>query len=165
MFQRPFCSLWNRSWRWLTARAHTDTHTHNYTEACKHTQRTTPTQFYSHISNHTKTSTGTLRELHRWCLVWGLHSTSKGHLWHLRSLTNDDAQRSFATTKAEQKNWHEREVNKHKAFNKTFFFAEFTTKVFTVFPLTRHNKKRKGEVLSHMIDWEDWQQSSHFLLG
>ena len=111
---------------------------------CKHSQRSTPTCIYSHICKRTKTFTGALRELHRWCLVWGLHSTSKGHLWHLRSLTNDDAQRSFATTKAEQKNWHEREVNKHKAFNKTFFLLNSLQR-FSLFFLSHDTTKRKSE--------------------
>lgn len=102
-----------------------------------------------------------MQELHRRCLVWGLHSTSKGHLWHLR---NDDAQKYFATTKAEQKNRHER-VKKHKAFNKTLFSAEITTKVLTVFLLTRHNRKKKREVLSHTKGCEVWQQSGRFSVG
>lgn len=120
-------------------------HAHNYT--CRHAShaRSTPTCSYSHICKRTETSTGAPRELHRWCLVWGLHSTSKGHLWHLRSLTNDDAQRSFATTKAEQKNWHEREVNKHKAFNKTFFFCWIHYKGFHCFFPSHDTTKRKSE--------------------
>lgn len=101
----------------------------------------------SHIRTHTQTSPCTPWELHRWCLIWGLRSTSKGHLWHLRLLTNDDAQRSFATTKAEQKNWHEREVNKHKTFNKTFFLLNSLQRFSLLFffpSLTRHNKKKKN---------------------
>lgn len=136
----------------MHARTHTHVIIHAGSFPYKHTQRSTPTCSYSPICKRTKTSTGALKELHRWCLIWGLHSTSKGHLWHLRSLTNDDAQRSFATTKAEQKNWHEREVNKHKAFNKTFFSAEFTTKVFTVSPLSRHNKKKKNCWVTWLTD-------------
>lgn len=143
MFQRPFRSLWNRFWRWLITYTHTTDYAHRHFPILTQTKIYTHAQLLAHMQG-TKTSTGTPRELHRWCLVWGLHSTSKGHLWHLRSLTNDDAQRSFATTKTEQKNWHEREVNKHKAFNKTFFSAEFTTKVFTIFfSLTRQTKKKQ----------------------
>lgn len=71
---------------------------------------------------HTRTYTQSDSVPHRCCLAWGPYPTSKGHLWHFRSLPNDDAQRSFATTKKEQKNRHEREVNKHMAINKTFFY-------------------------------------------
>lgn len=76
---------------------------------------------HAQICTCTNTSTGALSALHRWRFMWAPCSTSKGHLWLLWWLTNHDAQRSFVTTKAEQKNQHEREVNKHKAFNKTFF--------------------------------------------
>lgn len=102
------------------------------------------------ICTHATECTGKT-ELHRWRLVWSVQSTSKGHLWHLRLLANDDAQRSFATTKAEQKNWHEREVNKHKAFNKTCFFWLNSLQRFDCFlSHTTLQKEKQREVLSHM---------------
>lgn len=115
-------------------------------------QKATPTCSHLHTCN--RVHWNILLEPHRWCLVRSVKSTSKGHLWHLRSLANDDAQRSFATTKAEQKNWHEREVNKHKAFNKTCFLGGWIYyKGFDCFCFTQHYKrKKKQEVLSHMTD-------------
>lgn len=99
-------------------------------------------------NTHTQPSPWTLKQLHRWCLIWGLHSTSKGHLWHLRLLTNDDAQKSFATTKAEQKNWHEREVNKQKTFNKTLFLPNSLQR-FSQFFFPPHDTTNRRTVESH----------------
>lgn len=56
-------------------------------------------------------------------------------------------QRQNKRTDMKEKSINIRRLIKH------FFSAEFTTKVFTVFfSLTRHNKKKKRELLSHMID-------------
>lgn len=177
VFEHPFSSLWD--WRWLITPA--CTHARTLIIACigslpykTRTKIDTHTQPFSRMrARPTHTSTDAQWKLHRWRLAWGRHCTSKGHLWHLRSLTNDDAQRSFATTKAEQKNWHEREVNKHKAFNKTFFYfsAEYTTKVFLgffflLFPPSNDRTKRKKELSSHRTDWlNERQRSSHFQSG
>lgn len=142
-------SLGNRRHRWLIRQTH-------HLRVCAGTlpteqsQKATPT--CSHLYTCNQVHWNILLEPQRWRLVRSVQSTSKGHLWHLRSLANDDAQRSFATTKAEQKNWHEREVNKHKAFNKTCFFGGWIDyKGFDCFCLTQHYKKeKKQEVLSHM---------------
>lgn len=130
---------------WFLARTHSSAETKP--------KKSTPTFDCLHICEPECAVPFALPELNRWCLVWGLYSTSKGHLWHLRSHTNDDAQRSFATTKAEQKNWHEREVNKHKSFNKTFFFfCWIHYKGFHCFSSrTTQQKEKARSVESH--DW------------
>lgn len=141
------------------------THIHQQKQSTKiHTH----IRLFAHMQAQVHRTIHTTLELNRWCLVWGLYSTSKGHLWHLRSHTNDDAQRSFATTKAEQKNWHEREVNKHKSFNKTFFFffCWIHYKGFHCF--SSHTTQQKEKARS--VESHDWLRSvatflSQFPLG